>query len=141
MAFRGRLDKDAETVSISGEDVDLETLTKALDWLCMVRWWMREKDIANKGGRRWEFQQGVVPVARLMRGKVGICDVELTQITPRKACKCTSCCKAIEAKTLCWRQKPGVYRGHSRARFCTHCVERGHAHRAPKLKLIIGGVE
>lgn len=145
MTFEGHFDEESRTVSMKGADMELESVDHAIKWLTTVRRWIQHKQVVEDGGHRWEFRRGNrvgdEPTATLMKGReVWVREFDLVTIKPwKRVHKCTACGLEIEIGTVCWRQKPGSYHGHSHDRFCDRCVERGAAPRAPKLTVITGG--
>lgn len=138
MGFEGKFDREAGTLWVSGAGMDLKSLDSALEWMEEIRRHLSYRQMMDDGGHRWEFQRGTVPTAQLMRGKqVWVRPFKLASIRPRKTQKCAACNAAIEAGTACWKQAPGTWSGHSHARFCDRCVERGAAPRRPRLRLVM----
>lgn len=139
MGFKGKFDRESGLVEVSGTEMELESVDHVIKWLKDVSGWLNHQKMVENGGWRWEFRRGEKPTARMMKGlRVWAQEFELVTIRPRKRRKCAACDAEIEAGTACWRQSPGLYRGHSHDRFCQRCVERGAAPRPPKLRLVMG---
>lgn len=142
MKATGKLDRENGIVSFQCDDLDLEHLDRFMRWLEQVRWWMQNRKVREDGGRRWELRRGDPPTARFMVGAQ--CwggPINLQPVKPRKPCQCSSCRADIEPGAKAWRQKPGSGGGHSRDRFCEHCIERGGPPHPPNLTVIDGGLD
>jgi len=142
--FHGNIDYETGTVSFGGVGLDFKEFSDAFAWLSRVHRWMVEADIEARGGNRWEFApavDGALPIATLMRGGTLVASLHIVRITPRRHSRCASCGMVLEPGVSCWKQGPGQHSGHSADRFCERCVEDGCARRAPKLQLVMGGVE
>ena len=134
-------DKESETVTLEAMVLNSSGIIKLVAWLTQVQYAMRSAETKANGGIRWVFQRGHAdaPMARRMHGKTQMADLELVKIRPRRDHRCGACGQTVEGGTMCWRQKPGQYTGHARARFCDRCVQDGGPPARPKLQLITGG--
>lgn len=139
MSFAGHLDEESRTVSVEGEGLDKRELRDLILWLSRCVHWLREREVADAGGRRWVFEHGRDgPVAIWKAGDVATEPVPLASTHPRKVWPCSACGYGIAAGELAWRQREGANTGASRERFCNDCVEHG-GRRVPTLKVIEGG--
>ncbi len=138
----GKLDVETRTVDLTMEAATLEQIDAGFKWLVNVRRWLLDQKRRDEGGSRWEFTRGTLPTAQYWRGSQKYsAEVSLVPVKIRTPRECTACGRPLKKGEPAWRQRSHTHTGHSHARFCDPCVERGHAPRPPKLVVLRGGKE
>lgn len=143
----GKLEEGHRTVRIEGAGLGPDALRKLSAWMMSTAAWIERMQAKEDGGYRWVLRRGTEPTACYMAGiRRTTPVVPLVPVTVRarsgrrgpRPWHCFSCDAEIPAGTHAWRQKPGSCAGHSHARFCAACVDRGGPPPIPTLTIVDG---